>query len=296
MRNPAKIDLKSLNFFPFSLSRIGLQVWAFVILLAITLMLLGFEISGRGGLWLGFLIAASLLILFFFFSTPPLLNFLKAQEIKGHDADKLMFYTQKYSRILGVAAPDVFIFPSQSVTAFAIGQGIQHSAVAVSSELLRRLRPEEVEVVIASLVGFVRSHSHFNFNLASGFSHSLIGFAQLLDSYWPTNWKSNSKMKLSPFLSLTLPLAGAVLRFAQTSQKHFDNDEIISHVLGDKMRLAQLLWKLDSYSQTLPLDILPGTNHFFLANPEGLKDSGWFLDSHPKIDQRIRRLAGHYPL
>lgn len=296
MRNPAKVDLKNLSLFPFILSRIGLQIWIFVFLMSLTLMLLGFQFSGRSGLWMGFLISAFFLTLFFFFSTPALLTQLQCSPVRGSDPDNLKEMTVRFSKLLGVATPDIYVFPSRSVTGFALSQGINSSSIAVSSELLRRLTESEREVVIALLVGFIKSHSHFNFNLASGFAHSLIGFAQLLDSYWPTNWSAQKHLQFRPFLYLSLPVAGTILRFAQTTQKHFANDEVVTQVLNDKNRLAQVLWKLDAYSHSLPLDIPPGTHHFFVTNPEGSRESNWFFESHPKMDQRIRRLAGHYPI
>ncbi len=274
----------------------GLHIWLFMILLAITSMLIGFQVSGRSGLWVGFLISAFLLTLFFYFSTPQLVAFFNAHKVQGTDPDHLVQWAHKYARLLGVAPPDVYVFPSTSVTAFSLSPGVQDSLIAVSSELLRRLDKKEIEIVVGSQVAFIKSHSHFNFNLVSGFAYSFIGFAQLLDSYWPTNWRSGFQPSFRPFLTITLPIAGALLRFSQVSQKHFLNDETIALLTADKALIAKVLWKLDFYSQSRPLDILPGTNHFFMTNPDGFRDSSWFFESHPKIDDRIRRLAGRYPL
>ncbi len=306
MRQPKKHTLKELNFFPFSLSRIGFQIWLFIFTLAITLMLIGFQVSGRGGLWLGFLIAAFLLTIFYFYATPPIIAYLEGERVLGHHPQNLTELASKFARMIGAPIPSIYIFPSKNISAFGINQSVQGASIGLSSELLKKLSQDEIEVVIASQVAFIKSHTQFNFSLFAGLSHALIGFSAMLDSYWPTNWmainsqpsrtRETLRLEFRPISSLIMPLAGAILRFNLNPQKYYSIDEITIQLTQKKLTLAEVLWKMHSYSQCQPLDIPPGTHHFFMTNPEGLRDSNWIFETHPKIDQRIRKISGYFPL
>lgn len=295
MRNPSKEKLPIFNSFPFSLSRISLQIWLFVLMFSFTMMMLGFQLGGRGGLWVGFLSASVFFTMIYFFADPPLIHFFQARKISGQDPWGLLSIADKYSRQIGISSPDVYLMSSRSVCAFSLGPSFHQSSICLSTELLKRLSEEEVEAVVAHQVCQVKALSNFNFSILSAIVHSLTGVAVLMDSVWPTNWTKRGG-RFRPFLTLIGPLTGALLRFAQNDRKYFENDELAASLINNKKLLAHALWKIESYSQTRPLDIPPCTNHFFITNPEGLKESNWFFMTHPNLENRVRRLVGNYPL
>jgi heat shock protein HtpX len=67
----------------------------------------------------------------------------------------LLETVRQQARAHGIGMPEVAIFDSADPNAFATGARRDHALVAVSSGLLRGMRPEEVEAVLAHEVSHI---------------------------------------------------------------------------------------------------------------------------------------------
>lgn len=295
MRNPTKVPLSEFSIFPFTLTRVSLKVWAFLSFLAMAHLFLGYKLAGRLGLWIGFMLATLLVILIYFFAEAPLLYKYRARKLKGQDAWNLRELALKYSRLAGVPMPELYVMDHSTPIAFSMGPSWNQASVCVSTSLLQKLSAKELEAVMAHQVCHLRRLETFSFSVSSALANSLIGLAAVLDRGWPLNW-GRKGIRQRPFLTLLAPLAGLIIRIALSDRSYFEIDDLAASFLSDSQTLAQALWKLESYCQTQPLEILPCTNHLFIVNPEGLKESNWFYVTHPKMESRLRRLVGTYPL
>lgn len=295
MRNPTKVPLSEYSVFPFRITRVSLKVWAFLAVLALGHLFLGYRWGGRAGLWAGFALATMLVMLVYFFAEAPLLAHFKARKMKGQDAWNLRELTQKYSRFAGVPMADLYLMNHSTPIAFSMGASWNRASICVSTGLLQKMSPAELEAVVAHQVCHLRRLETFLFSVSSALANSLVGLAAVLDRGWPFNW-SRKEIKYRPFLTLFAPVAGFIVRIAVSDRSYFEIDDLAASLVSDSKTLAQALWKLESYCQTQPLEILPCTNHLFIVNPEGLKESNWFYVTHPKMESRLRRLVGTYPL
>jgi heat shock protein HtpX len=295
MRNPTKVSTPDFSIFPFSLSRVSLRVWVFLAFLALLHLVIGYKIGGRLGLWVGFLAASTLVLLVYFFAEPPLLARFRARHLKGQDAWNLQSIAAKYARLAGVPMPDFYLMENETACAFSMGPSWRRANICLSTALLQKLTPDEIEAVVAHQVCHVRRLETFSFSVSSALAHSLVGLATVMDWGWPGNWTKNG-MKQRPFLTVLAPIAGMIIRIAISDRNYFENDDLAASLISDRRVLASALWKIESYCQTRPLDIPPCTNHLFIVNPEGLRDSNWFFVTHPKMESRLKRLAGTYPL
>jgi heat shock protein HtpX len=294
-RNTTKVSFTDFSIFPFSLSRMSLKVWLFLAALALTHLFLGYKIAGRPGLWIGFLLASTLILLIFTFSDPPLIEKYQAVRLKGQDAWNLRELAQKYARLAGVPLPDLYLMDRPTAIAFSMGPSWNQARVCVSTALLRKFSSAEIEAVIAHQVCHLRRLETFSFGVGSVLAHSVVGLAVVMDRGWFINWTKHG-LRQRPFLTALAPVASMFLRMTLSDQSYFENDDLAASLIPDRKALATALWKMESYCQTEPLAILPCTNHLFMVNPEGLKESNWFFVTHPKIESRIKRLVGTYPL
>jgi heat shock protein HtpX len=292
MRNPTKVPFSNASFLPFELSRVSLKVWIFLMTLALAHLFIGYKLNGRFGLWVGFLMAATLVLLVYFFAEPPLLERFKARKLEGQDSWNLQEMAARYSRIVGVVKPDLYLMENSTPIAFSMGN---QPVVCLSTELLKKLTPMEIEAVMAHQICNLRRLESFSFSVSHVLANSLVGLATVIDFGWPGNWIRRQKWQ-RPFLTLLAPIAGLILRMAHSDRSYFETDDLAASIIPDRQALAQALWKLESYCQTRPLDIPPCTTHLFIVNPEGLKESNWFFVTHPKLESRLKRLVGTYPL
>jgi len=276
-------------------TRVSLKVWLFLGVLALGQLFIGYHLGGRPGLFLGFLASVSLNLLVFFFSTPQLLQKFNARRMEGQDSWGLNTLLQKYAEKTGVIAPTLYIWEHPSAIAFSLGRPGHRAAIALSSGLLQNLTKDEIEAVLVHQICHLRVMDRFRIGVASTLASALVGLSQVLDTSWPLNWVRKSPLQ-NPFHHLLCPLAWLMIRLTMADRSFFEVDDLAASLLRDRKALATALWKMDSYCQTLPLDPLPCTHYLFAVNPEGLRDSNWFFISHPKIENRLRRLVGTYPL
>jgi heat shock protein HtpX len=277
------------------LTSVTIKVWLFIVVTAMLHLFIGYEIAGRLGLFIGFLMAVALNILVFFFGQTQLIGKMQARRLEGQDGWGLNELISSYANRAGVPTPAVYLMEHETPSAFAIGHTWRKSAVCVSTGLLQKFTPEEIEAVVAHQVCHIRRLDTFAFGVSSTIANSFTGLAQTLDLLWPVNWFRKTH-KQRPFMTLLSPLAWMVIRLSVSDKNYYQNDDLAASLLGERSALASALWKLESYSQTGPLEIPPCTSHLFVVNPEGLKETNWFFLTHPKMESRLRRLVGYYPL
>ena len=239
--------------------------------------------------------AVTLNILIFYYGSSHLLEKFRAKKLEGQDAWGLLQMAAKYSRLSGIPCPAVYLAPSEKVFSFSLGHSWDLGAICLSQGVLDKLTPAEIEAVLAHQVCHIRRLDTFAFGVSSTLAHSFVGLASVLDQAWPLNWFQKG-LKHKPFLTLISPISWVLIRFAVSNGNFYENDDLAASLLPDRKHLANALWKMESYSHTKPLEILPCTNHLFMVNPEGLKESNWFYLLHPAIEDRIRRLVGTFPL
>lgn len=277
------------------ITSVTLKVWLFIVVTALLHLFVGYELAGRLGLFIGFLLAVALNVLVFFFGQTQLLTKMSARKLEGQDGWGLNELVSKYANSVGVPTPSVYLMEHETPAAFAIGHTWRKSAVCVSSGLLKKFTHEEMKAVLAHQVCHIRRLDTFAFGVSSTIANSFVGFSQTLDMMWPVNWfKKNHKQR--PFMTLLSPLAWLVIRLSVSDKNYYQNDDLAVSLLGERKALSSALWKLESYAQTGPVEVPPCTSHLFIVNPEGLKETNWFFLTHPKMESRLRRLVGYYPL
>lgn len=263
--------------------------------LSLALMFIGYNIGGRLGLFVGFLNAVILNTLVYLYGDSQLLMKMDAKKWSGQDPWGLIDLAQKYSKMIGIPTPQIWVFESDSATVFSLGQSWQRSSICFSTGLLSKLTKDELSTIVAHQVSHIHRLDTFGFGAASVFANLAVAIAQILDKVWPPNLINKNK-KRRPFLSLLSPLAWSIVRLAVRDKMYFENDDMAVSLIGDRQVLAETLWKLEGMAQSRPLQIPPCTSHFFIVNPQGPTEKNWFLLAHPKIDIRVKRLVGYYPL
>ncbi len=281
MRAWTKVSSYQFTVTPLLLSAASIQVWMALAMISLLHLIIGFYLGGRVGLFLGFCLAISLIILVFFFGDAQLLKFFKSKAIHGQDPWGLNDLAHRYSRIASVPIPTVYLADHNSPFAFSQGQYWKHSFICISSGLLERFSAAEIEAIIAHQVCHVRKIESFRFGIFSALAHALVAVK-------PLRW-------------LLTPIAWLLIKAAVSRRSFLENDDLVASFLPDRKILAQALWKLEAYSQTLPVQTLPCSHHLFIVSPQGfeMKQSliqSWLRLQHPSIESRIRRLTGSFPI
>src|SRR4029453_12023585 len=168
---------------------------AVVLTLTIVLSILGVgRYAGAGGLDLGALMpfmfcggvgGAFILLQMFRFIAKRATGL---HLIDGHtgqsEPDGLYNTVQGLTQQAGLPMPEVGIYDSAEVNAFATGPSRSRSLVAVSSGLLRSMRPEEVEGVLAHEVTHIANGDMVTMTLLQGVINAFVIFFARLIAYF----------------------------------------------------------------------------------------------------------------
>ena len=191
--------------------------------------------------------------------------------------------------------PEVAIYDSPDVNAFATGPSKRNSLVAVSTGLLRKMNREEVEGVLAHEVAHIANGDMVTMTLVQGVINSLVIFlARIIANLVVSQLRSNDDQP-NPFLymgivfvlEIVLSLFGMIVVTYFSRAREFRADSGGARLAGKDKMIAALRSLQTAIARPNPDEEAIAT----------LKISGRrkgtlaaLFSTHPSLDDRIRRL------
>jgi heat shock protein HtpX len=183
--------------------------------------------------------------------------------------------------------PQLYVIPSMTLNAFAAGSR-EHSAIAVTEGLLRRLSLSETAGVLAHEMAHVRNNDLLVMGLADVFTRVLqlmsyiaLGLAlfnvfAILRAEETISWWAVLLLYLAPALS-------SLLQLGLSRAREFEADANAAALTGDPASLASALRRLETYTGHFWEDLMFPVPARRVPHPS-------LLRSHPETEERIRRL------
>jgi heat shock protein HtpX len=171
--------------------------------------------------------------------------------------------------------------------------------VAVTQGILKTLRDEELEGVLAHELAHVKNRDI----LISSIAATLAGAVMMLASMarWAAIFGGVGGGRDDDdrggvfgliFMAVLAPIAAMMIQFAISRTREFEADATGAQIAGNPLGLANALEKLGLATQRIPLQANPATSHLFIVNPLSGKSILKLLSTHPPLEERIRRLRG----
>lgn len=199
----------------------------------------------------------------------------------------------RLSRAAGLAhMPEVGIYGSHEVNAFATGPSKKRSLVAVSTGLLNEMDDDAIEGVIAHEVAHVANGDMVTMTLLQGVVNTFVVFLARIVAFAVTRFVNENLAPLVHILAiivfqLIFSVLGSLVVFAYSRHREFHADRGGADLAGkDKMRHA-----LDMLKQYA--DRMKGQEEqtaIATMKINGRRKSSLF-STHPDIDERIARLS-----
>ncbi len=265
----------------------------------LTGLVMGFGryLGGDQGLVVAFVFAALMNFGAFWFSDRVVLAMYGARPVDMSEAPDLYRIVHNLALRAQIPMPRLYLIPSGALNAFATGRSPQHAAVAVTEGLLRHLRSEEVEGVLAHEIAHVKHRD----TLISTVAATLAGVVMMLANMlrWAAIFggirredRDDDGGGLAGLLVMTIvaPLAAMLIQLAISRSREFDADRAGAQLAGSPFGLAAALEKLAYASERMPLPAQPQTAHLFIVNPLSGGGLTRLFSTHPPIEERIRRL------
>ena len=86
------------------------------------------------------------------------------------------------------------------------------------------------------------------------------------------------------------PIAAGLIQMAISRSREYDADEASAKYTGTPYYLISALQKLETYSQRIPMEASPATQHLFIIKPFSAEGFMRLFSTHPSTEDRIARL------
>ena len=276
---------------------------AIVLVLSITMRLLGVEpfldanglnlnsllifasVMGFGGAFISLAISK--------WSAKQMSGAVTIENPKTPDEIWLMDTIKKQSQKVGIQMPEVAIFDSPVVNAFATGMSRDSSLVAVSSGLLNMMTKDEAEAVIGHEISHVANGDMVTLTLIQGVVNTFVLFFSRVIGYTVDKVIFKTREGTGPAFFVTMIISELLLGVLASivvmwfsRQREYRADFGGGQLAGKQKMIAALKRLKTQYeSSTLPKSIAA----LGISGEQGIGLKELF-STHPSLDDRIARL------
>lgn len=205
------------------------------------------------------------------------------------DVDWLHATVARLTQQANLPMPEVGIYDSPEVNAFATGPSKSRSLVAVSSGLLRSMRRDEVEGVLAHEIAHIGNGDMVTMTLLQGVINAFVMFFARLIAFAISRGDSRNgrgtNFLVVIVLQIVLGILGSLITAWFSRQREFRADHGGATLAGRERMLAALK-RLAANRE------LVDTQHPALATLKINGTRGWmvFFSTHPPLEARIAAL------
>lgn len=276
-----------------------LKTFIFLAVLTVLLILMGSLIGGKSGTIIAFILALIMNATAYWFSDKIVLTMYGAKEVKEAEAPELYRIVRYLANRASIPMPKIYIIPNASPNAFATGRSPSHSAVAVTTGLLKIMSEEELSGVIAHELAHIKNRDTLIQTVAATIVGALTFLAEMgrLSLFFGGIGREDEE-RHNPLaiialivMLIVMPLAATLIQLAISRTREYHADETGAKICGNPLYLANALRKLKEFIKVIPMqEANPGTAHMFIVNPLTAETLINLFSTHPPIDERIRRL------
>ncbi|MFJ4701329.1 zinc metalloprotease HtpX [Streptomyces sp. NPDC088768] len=264
-------------------------------------VLVGVLLAVLRGAWPIILIAVGALFVAQFWFSDRIAAFgMGAREVSPEQAPELHGVVDRICALADLRKPRVAIADSDVPNAFATGRNERSALVCVTTGLLRRLEPEELEGVLAHEMSHVAHRDVFVMTIAS-FLGVLAGLITRM-ALWSGLTRGGNRndplgvaLLLIPLVSAAVYTIGFLLTRLLSRYRELSADRAAALLTGRPSALASALTKVSGQMSRIPTRDLRQAepyNAFFFVPAFSSKESlGRLLSSHPTLQQRLDQLS-----
>lgn len=192
----------------------------------------------------------------------------------------------------GIAMPEVAIYDSPEMNAFATGPSKNNSLVAVSTGLLHNMNQDQAEAVLAHEVSHIANGDMVTLTLIQGVVNTFVIFmakvlAGIVDNFINSDEEEGGSswtyFLFDMIFQMLFGVLASVIVAYYSRKREFSADAGAAKLVGaDKMRSA-----LERLKQNHPSQLEGSMMAFGIASGKGVAE---LFSSHPPLEERINAL------
>lgn len=239
-----------------------------------------------------FLVLAGLMNLFsYFMSDKIVLWSYRARILEEKEAPDLFRMVRRVSTMADLPMPRVALIPTLTPNAFATGRNPRKAVVAVTRGILRLLKEEELEGVIAHELAHIKDRDILVMSVAATLAGAIAFMSRIF--WWSALFgrRSNANVIILLIIAITAPVAALLVQLAISRAREYKADEVGARTLRNPMALARALQKLEEGNRRRPIEMgNPASSSLFIVNPFRGSLLVRLFSTHPPLEKRIERL------
>ena len=268
-----------------------------LVLLTGLLLGLGWAFGGTTGIIIAFAFSLAMNLWTYWFSDKLALRMAGAHQVSEQDEPQLHRTVQEVADMARLPKPKVYLIQNDSPNAFATGRNPKHSAVAVTTGIMRILDREELKAVLSHEMGHVRNRDILVSTIVATVAGAVMFLASI--ARWglffgfgrrDNNGGGAIALVLWLVIIILAPIAALLIRMAISRAREYGADEAGAEISGRPMALASALRKLQMGATMRPMQVNESTAHLFIVNPLRSDFVGNLFSTHPPVEDRIARL------
>ncbi|MGW8322420.1 MAG: zinc metalloprotease HtpX [Thermodesulfobacteriota bacterium] len=270
-----------------------------LLLASLTALILwiGGYFGGQSGMVIALVFAAVMNLGAYWFSDKVVLKMYRAREVEPSQAPGLYQMVERLAQKSGLPTPKVYVIPQDSPNAFATGRNPEHAVVAVTQGILRLMKDEELEGVLAHELSHVKNRDMLIGSIAATLAGAIMMLASM--ARWAAIFGGIGRDDDEGggifgllFMMILAPIAALLIQMAISRTCEYKADASAAQLTGTPYGLAHALEKLGKATQQIPMQANPSTAHMFIVNPLSGRAVMKLFSTHPPLEERIRRLLG----
>jgi heat shock protein HtpX len=208
----------------------------------------------------------------------------------------------KLSQTAGIKTPEVAIYESQELNAFATGATKNNSLVAVSSGLLNTMNQDEIEGVLAHEVSHISNGDMVTLTLIQGVINAFVMFFAKIAAWAVANAMQGDDEESTPSFWMVYAIemvfymifgvVGAIVVNWFSRKREFKADAGAAKISGAH-KISAALKRLKAYSENPNAFTANGQDAVACLKISSTKKSSFMdlLQTHPPLEERIKRLG-----
>jgi heat shock protein HtpX len=259
-------------------------------------MVAGQALGGQNGMVVALIMALGTNFFAYWFSDKLALKMSRAKEANNFEAPELHTMVEDLAARANLPKPRIYIMPGDTPNAFATGRNPDHAAVAVTEGLLRLLKRDELEGVLAHELAHIKNRDILISSIAAvmagaiSYLATMAQWAMIFGGGRSDDEDGGGSLIGSIAMMIIAPIAAALIQMAISRSREYLADATGAEICGKPQDLASALKRLEEYNHQLPMQINPATAQMYIVNPLSGQALSRLFSTHPPIQERIRRL------
>lgn len=256
------------------------------------MLAVGLFIGGDIGVFIALLFAIGLNFGSYWYSDKLILKMYKAKLADEKEHSELHKIVSEVSESAGIPKPKVYIVPSESCNAFAVGRSPKHSAIGCTEGILKILDANELKGVIAHELSHIKNRDTLIATIAATIA-AVISYLAVFARYFAMfGTRDGDGARFGEIIALAIltPILAMIIQLAISRSREYLADRTAANTIKNSQSLANALAKLQKSAENIPMKIgSKATSSLFIVNPF-LGSFSSIFSTHPKTSSRIYRL------